>query len=802
MFVGGYVRFSVVATGPLPLTYQWSFYGTNIGGATNTSLILTNVQLSQAGNYTVLVSNVYGSTLSSNAVLTVNVPPPCTYAPSGMISWWRAEGNALDSIGTNNGTLGGGMTFDTGEVGQGFETSSNGYVVIPVSSSLNNENMSVSTILNVGLLNGFTVEMWVNPTAFDGDFINLAEWETLPDGYLGANLQLYGAGSIAGLIQITPENYGTLNSPNGVVVTNCFQHVAMTYDKTSGIMTLYCNGTNVARGHVGTMDDFTMGGHYPHPYNLYLGIWEGRSPQMVLDEISIYNRALSSNEIAAIYNAGNGGKCTSPAVPPLITQQPTNQTVYPGGTATFSITVSTNSTMPLSYQWYFNSGVLTNKLTNATSATLTMTNVQPNQAGTYWVVVTNVAGSATSSNAVLVVRAVSPVKVNPGTNQMVILNGTSVTITLNGSFSGGALTVTSLWTEAAGPANAVFTNATSLGATVTFTNIGNYLLRLTAGDGYSSDSGTVIISVVNNQAPVVNAGPNRIIAPSNTVYLNGSVSDDGLPLPPSLSSWWSVVSGPVTNGITFTNATLPVTVASNFTTLGVYTLRLTATDGLATNSSDMTVTVADPSSRTYTFDADFAEGELVNVNYDDVPDQLQLNQTVTPFPFVWVACSYRGTMVRIDANTGQIYGEYRTTPETIWDHGDGVGPSRTTVDRYGNVWVGNRNDNLGGTNGSITRVGLVIGGTRGYKTNDKGGTNYTFMPDPNGEYLQPPFKYCTAIDRDGDGLIHTSSGLGDIFGWDTNKVGSNDCGGVSLADDELHHQLYPRSFHRQSHHSD
>ena len=37
---------------------------------------------------------------------------------------------------------------------------------------------------------------------------------------------------------------------------------------------------------------------------------------------------------------------------PLITQQPTNQTVNPGGTAMFSVTVSTNSTTPLSYQWY------------------------------------------------------------------------------------------------------------------------------------------------------------------------------------------------------------------------------------------------------------------------------------------------------------------------------------------------------------------------------------------------------------------------------------------------------------------
>ena len=161
-----------------------------------------------------------------------------------------------------------------------------------------------------------------------------------------------------------------------------------------------------------------------------------------------------------------------------------------------------------------------------------------------------------------------------------------------------------------------------------------------------------------------------------------------------------------------------------------------------------------------------------------MPDQLQLNQKITPFPFVWIACSDRATIVRIDANTGQILGEYRTVPQSL-----SASPSRTTVDKYGNVWVGNRCDDWDGR-GSMTRVGLVIGGTRGYKTNDLGGTNFTFVPNPDGEYLQPPFKYCTAIDRDGDGLIKTSHGLGDILGWDSAVSHTDDLGGVSGGDDE------------------
>ena len=66
----------------------------------------------------------------------------------------------------------------------------------------------------------------------------------------------------------------------------------------------------------------------------------------------------------------------------------------------------------------------------------------------------------------------------------------------------------------------------------------------------------------------------------------------------------------------------------------------------------------------YTTDADFDQGTLVNVNHDVVPDQLQLNEIVSTFPFINVAASNRGTILRIDVNTGmaeihllQIVGE-------------------------------------------------------------------------------------------------------------------------------------------------
>ena len=67
--------FSVIATGVAPLACQWQQNGTNLPGATNATLLLTNVLLSQSGyEYSVTITNTAGSALSSNAWLTVAGP--------------------------------------------------------------------------------------------------------------------------------------------------------------------------------------------------------------------------------------------------------------------------------------------------------------------------------------------------------------------------------------------------------------------------------------------------------------------------------------------------------------------------------------------------------------------------------------------------------------------------------------------------------------------------------------------------------------------------------------------------------
>jgi hypothetical protein len=84
VFAGGQAIFTVAATG-YELSYQWKFNGTNINGATNCSLILTNVPLTDAGVYQCIVSNAYGPDVSSSATLSVNrTIPRFGSSPSGL----------------------------------------------------------------------------------------------------------------------------------------------------------------------------------------------------------------------------------------------------------------------------------------------------------------------------------------------------------------------------------------------------------------------------------------------------------------------------------------------------------------------------------------------------------------------------------------------------------------------------------------------------------------------------------------------------------------------------------------------
>ncbi|MEO5804723.1 MAG: immunoglobulin domain-containing protein [Verrucomicrobiota bacterium] len=99
------ITFSVTATGTAPLNFRWRFNGSNIAGAISSAFTLTNVQASDAGNYSVLVSNFVGMIVSSNATLAVSATPVAPSVTGPPQSQTAIAGQNIIFHVTANGTL-------------------------------------------------------------------------------------------------------------------------------------------------------------------------------------------------------------------------------------------------------------------------------------------------------------------------------------------------------------------------------------------------------------------------------------------------------------------------------------------------------------------------------------------------------------------------------------------------------------------------------------------------------------------------------------------------------------------------
>ena len=333
-----------------------------------------------------------------------------------------------------------------------------------------------------------------------------------------------------------------------------------------------------------------------------------------------------------------------------------------------------------------------------------------------------------------------PPVVNAGPDQTVRL---PAAVTLNGTATDDGWpfgsTLTTTWTKVSGPGTVTFANAALPVTTAQFGIEGTYVLRLTANDSRFTVSDECTVTVLPaNTPPIVNAGPDQTLTFLQAATLNGTATDDGLPVGSVVESIWTTVSGPGT--VTFANPT-SLTSGATFSAPGTYVLRLSADDTQFTAQDELTITVnpIPHASRVYTLNNDFNQGSLINLT-TSTPDQLQLDATSRSFKFMWVAVSSKGTVVKINTETGQIIGEYFTSP-----NGQPRDPSRTTVDQNGNVWATNRAGN------SVVHIGLV----------------------ENGQ----------CVDRNANGVIDTSTGFNNIRPW-TNLNNANTNGGVSTAQDE------------------
>ncbi|MFG6102783.1 hypothetical protein D0962_12310 [Leptolyngbyaceae cyanobacterium CCMR0082] len=223
-------------------------------------------------------------------------------------------------------------------------------------------------------------------------------------------------------------------------------------------------------------------------------------------------------------------------------------------------------------------------------------------------------------------------------------------------------TVIATWSQLSGPGTMTFANVNALETTATFSVGGNYGARLTVDNGHFSRNVDVII--VANEAPLVDAGPDQTVTGSATVELDGTISDDGLPvIPGRVALQWTTVSGP--GEVTFADAAADFTTAQ-FSNNGIYVLRLTADDGAVAVSDDVTIIVN--------------QAPLVDAG----PDQLiTLPITVQPDGTVQNGIPATVELNGVVADDGQPL----LTPTTVWRQLSGPQPvtfadenvSRTTA---------------------------------------------------------------------------------------------------------------------------
>jgi len=232
----------------------------------------------------------------------------CTPPPAGLVSWWPGDGNANDIVGNNPGTLVGDTTFISGKVDQAFSFDGNGdFVSVPDDNSLD---------LGTG---DFSIDAWIKTDSTRT--VNTIMDKRVDNRSTGGPITGYHffLFTSSGRLGVQMADGGFTNFISSTSVRDGeFHHVAVTVDRDSATGgKLYVDGTTVLTfvptSRSGSLDnnaDFLIGGHMDFPG----GVFDGE-----IDELELYNRALSQSEIQAIFNAGIAGKCkvldTTPSVP-------------------------------------------------------------------------------------------------------------------------------------------------------------------------------------------------------------------------------------------------------------------------------------------------------------------------------------------------------------------------------------------------------------------------------------------------------------------------------------------------------
>jgi RHS repeat-associated protein len=535
----------------------------------------TTASFSMAGDYELRLVG-YDGELFGFSDTHVRMVPPCLAPLSGLVGWWPGDGDARDLANANTGVLEGGVTFNPGKVGQAFHLNgTTADVVAPASAALNASSL--------------TLDAWVFPLD-SGTGRPMLEYSS-STGTIGVHLWE----NFNSAVQVTPgavfANVVDSNGGSHILATGAgalqfkqWNHVALTYDRATGIGRIYVNGAAIVSASLGS---FTPRTTLP----FYIGARPGNAHFLGdIDEPQVFNRALSPAEILSIYTAGASGTCKPDGPQPPVVSAGLDQAIFlPNTQVTLNGTAIDPAGNPLAISWSVVSGagpvIFGNPLAAATTATFS-------EPGVYVLRLTASNAQQTASSDVNIslsqVINQAPV-VSAGANQSVELPITTVTLTGSVTDDGLPLggTITQQWSKLSGPGTVTFSSPTQLVTQATFSSAGTYLLQLTASDSQLSASSVVSVAIlqkfvggpasgtiVQGQIPIT-LGPGITLASGVLEFWPASNPNDVHVLNPN-------TTGSGTIGI-FDGTLLPN---------GSYVVRLTATDTAGnTQVSLITLTV-------------------------------------------------------------------------------------------------------------------------------------------------------------------------------------------------------------------
>jgi hypothetical protein len=392
-----------------PIYYQWQFNGTNLAGFTNATCAVTNITTTNAGSYRVVVSDTSGAVTSVVATLTVQIPPAITQPPASLTVLAGASTNfSVTATGTpapsyqwqKDGTNLAGATLATYAFTNVQAGDAGNYSVVITNAAGTTNAAATLTVL---VPPAIVTQPPASLTVLAGDSTNLTVTVsgTAPFAYqwcyFGTNVGGATNSSLS-LANLQTTNAGDYT----VVITSVAGSV------TSSVAVLTVNRRPQTINFSALPDSWVGAAAFPLSATASSGLpvsYTSSSPGVATvsgNTVTITGAGstliTASQAGDAMYLPATNVSQTLRVGPLGITSQPAGLTVNVTSNASFSVTAT--GAGPFSYQWR-KAGV---NVGGAATATLTLHNVQTNQAGDYAVVITNVWGSVTSSVAVLTIN--------------------------------------------------------------------------------------------------------------------------------------------------------------------------------------------------------------------------------------------------------------------------------------------------------------------------------------------------------------------------------------------------------------